>query len=171
MNAKEKADRIDELKDLVGYIQKEIERAEELIMRLAICNINLIENLCENRYDNPLLNKVHALCDGLDNLQKQVELLCEARAKLKALENTENTEKTTSTLWIARDEDKKLWLYVKEPRRATTFFVESSDTFESDNTHECEMRIEDRKDAKVQLSSDLFPEVTWENSPQQLKLF
>lgn len=82
----EKADRIDELKDLVGYIQKEIERAEELIMRLAICDINLIENLCNNLYENPLLNKVHAICEELDNLQKQVELLCEARAKLKALE-------------------------------------------------------------------------------------
>ena len=162
MNAKEKADRIEELEFLVERIPKEIERAEEAIMRLAICDLNIIKNVCDNLYENPLLNKVHALCEELDNLQKQVELLCEARAKLKALENT---EKTTSTLWIARDEDKKLWLYVKEPHRAATFFIES------DNTYGLEMRIEDREDGRVQLSSDLFPEVTWENSPQQLKLF
>ena len=92
MNAKEKADRIEELEFLVERIPKEIERAEEAIMRLAICDINLIKNICDNRYDNPLLNKVHALCKELDNLQKQVELLCEARAKLKALEKTETTE-------------------------------------------------------------------------------
>ena len=73
-------------------------------------------------------------------------------------------EKATNTMWIARDKDKTLWLYVKKPRRALTFFVES-DTFES------QMRIEDRKDSKVRLCSDLFPEVTWGNSPQQLKLF
>ncbi|MBR4552871.1 MAG: hypothetical protein IKO20_04025 [Bacteroidaceae bacterium] len=160
MTAKEKADRIDELKDLVGYIQKEIERAEEAIMRLAICDINIIENLCNNLYENPLLNKVHALCKELDNLQKQVELLCEARAKLKALENT---EKATSTLWIARDKDAKLWLYVKKPHRSTTVFVDSDLT--------SYMHIDDREDSKVRLCPDLFPEVTWENSPQQLKLF
>lgn len=165
MKAKEKADRINELKDLVGYIQKEIERAEEVIMRLAICDINLIENLCDNLYENPLLNKVHALCEELDNLQKQVELLCEARAKLKALENTETTEKTTSTLWIARDEDKTLYLYVKEPRRGTYGFMVDEDTLTS------QMRIEDSDITYARLPSDLFPEVTWENSPQQLKLF
>lgn len=163
MNAKEKAERIEELKDLVERIPKKIERAEELIMRLAICDRNQIENLCEKFYDNPLLDKVQALCDELDNLQKQVELLCEARAELKALEKTETTEKTektTSTLWIARDKDEKLWLYVKKPRRSTTVFVDSDLTFH--------MQIEDRKDSKVQLSSDLFPEVTWGNSPQEL---
>lgn len=71
-------------------------------------------------------------------------------------------EKAISTLWIARDKDKTLWLYVKKPRRALTFFVES------DLSHESQMRIEDRKDSKVRLSSDLFPEVTWGNSPQEL---
>lgn len=86
MAAKEKDDRIEELEFLVERMPKEIERAEELIMRLAICDINLIENLCDNLYENPLLNKVHALCKELDNLQKQVEFLCEARAELKALE-------------------------------------------------------------------------------------
>lgn len=71
-------------------------------------------------------------------------------------------EKAISTLWIARDKDKKLWLYVEKPHRAATFFIEG------DNTHGYEMRIDDRKDSKVRLSSDLFPEVTWENSPQEL---
>ena len=74
-------------------------------------------------------------------------------------------EKAISTLWIARDEDKTLWLYVKKPRRELTFFVESERSYES------AMRIEYCKDCKVLLSSDIFPEVTWENSPQQLKLF
>lgn len=68
-------------------------------------------------------------------------------------------------MWIARDKNKTLWLYVKKPRRALTFFVES------DLSRESTMRIGDRKDSKVQLCSDLYPEVTWGNSPQQLKLF
>lgn len=71
-------------------------------------------------------------------------------------------EKAISTLWIARDKDESLWMYVKKPIRRETFFVES------ELSHESAMRIEYCKDCKVLLCSDLFPEVTWGNSPQEL---
>ena len=57
------------------------------------------------------------------------------------------------TLWIARDKSKALWIYCDKPIR----FENSFDT---------ETGIE----PKMWLNDEDFPEVTWENSPQQVEL-
>lgn len=53
-------------------------------------------------------------------------------------------------LWIARDEDGDLYLYEREPIRESDFFYSSYDTIEVDK--------------------NLFPKVTFENSPQEVEL-
>ena len=54
------------------------------------------------------------------------------------------------TLWIARDKDGKLWLYIKEPIKLK----------------EQELFIAHR----YCIDNDLFPSVTFENSPHQVEL-
>ena len=58
-------------------------------------------------------------------------------------------------LWIARDEDNKLYLYGHKPTRLGTTFKDEKD----DGIHNGFL---------VKLPGDVFPEVTWENSPKQL---
>ena len=55
-------------------------------------------------------------------------------------------------LWIARDKSGSLWLYYDKPVK-----------FE--NSFDAETGIEPR----MWLNNEDFPEVTWENSPQQVE--
>lgn len=55
-------------------------------------------------------------------------------------------------MWIARDEDGSLYIYKGKPSRYNGFF---------DN---------DINYSSISLNSDLFPEVTWENSPQEIEI-
>lgn len=52
-------------------------------------------------------------------------------------------------LWIARDKDFRLFLYKRKPIKGNVVFLGGS----------C-----------FQLNTDDFPEVTWENSPQKVKI-
>lgn len=58
-------------------------------------------------------------------------------------------------LWIARDKDKSLFLYLNKP-------IINNDTFTVDwnKPHWWD----------AQLTNDMFPEVTFENSPQQVEI-
>ena len=54
--------------------------------------------------------------------------------------------------WIARDKNGELFIYTSKPQRDKDEFLlidKNSDCFEIDN-------------------NDLYPEVTWENSPKEL---
>lgn len=55
--------------------------------------------------------------------------------------------------WIARDKDNDLYLYPSKPRKGDYRFT-------------CGYVYEDY----INLNSDLFPEVTFENSPQEVEL-
>jgi hypothetical protein len=56
-------------------------------------------------------------------------------------------------LWAARDENGGLWLYVKKPYRdLSTFFPQKLGTYNE------------------RLPDELFPELTWENSPKRVKI-
>lgn len=58
-------------------------------------------------------------------------------------------------LWIARDKDGELCLYKTKPwKRINTIY--HNDEF-------------DCNDSFIKIDSDLFPEVTWENSPKKVK--
>ena len=56
-----------------------------------------------------------------------------------------------TTLWIARDKDKTLWVYDNEPIKEINSFSCS------DDVTEC-----------YQLDDKMYPELTFENSPQRL---
>ena len=56
-------------------------------------------------------------------------------------------------MWIARDKDGELYLYPTEPRKGDFRFT-------------CGHVYEDY----IQLNCDEFPEVTFENSPQEVEL-
>ena len=53
-------------------------------------------------------------------------------------------------LWIARDEDGDLYLYEREPNREFDYFYSSY--------------------VYIRIDENLFPEVTFENSPKQVEL-
>lgn len=53
-------------------------------------------------------------------------------------------------MWIARDENKDLYLYEREPIKEYDYFYSSY--------------------VSIELDKNLFPEVTWENSPKQVEL-
>ena len=53
-------------------------------------------------------------------------------------------------LWIARDEDGDLYLYEREPIRAFDYFYSSY--------------------TSIRIDENLFPKVTFENSPQEVEL-
>lgn len=57
------------------------------------------------------------------------------------------------TLWIARDDNNDLWVYVNKP-------VRFRDYFDTKNEFAYKMCIDEKS----------FLEVTWENSPQQVEL-
>lgn len=52
-------------------------------------------------------------------------------------------------LWIARDYNKQLWLHTSKPYRNGYVF---------------------QSNKYLQISSDKFPEITWENSPRKVKI-
>ena len=56
-------------------------------------------------------------------------------------------------LWIARDEDGDLWLYNRELEKKFGGFVPTDDN--------CDI---------MAIDNDLFPEVTFENSPKQMTM-
>lgn len=56
-------------------------------------------------------------------------------------------------LWIARDKDGELVLYTERPERIDDIFIAPTE-----DTH------------IIFLEEDRYPEVTWENSPQQVEL-
>lgn len=56
-------------------------------------------------------------------------------------------------LYIARDKDGDLFLYNKKPRQLPDIFISEELGFHV-----------------IIIDSELFPEVTWENSPQQVEL-
>lgn len=59
-------------------------------------------------------------------------------------------------LWIARDKDGKLYLYKTKPwKRVNAIYL--------CNEFDCD-------DSFINIDSDLFPEVTFENSPQEVEL-
>lgn len=55
-------------------------------------------------------------------------------------------------LWIARDMDGQLFLYRTEPRRCKNMFASTGSI------------------VGIRLLKELFPEVTFENSPQEVEL-
>lgn len=55
-------------------------------------------------------------------------------------------------MWIARDTSGALWLYEKKPQQLQTIFL--------GGVH----------NESMQLLDDAFPEVTFENSPQEVEL-
>lgn len=57
-------------------------------------------------------------------------------------------------LWIARNADNKLFLFQQEPCRNIKWGVFTSN---------------DHSGRKVFMQYDIFPEVTWKNSPQQVE--
>ena len=57
------------------------------------------------------------------------------------------------TLWIARDKNGSLWAYKRKPERTEKSF-------------DIEYGVHER----MYLDSEDYPEVTWENSPQQVEL-
>lgn len=57
-------------------------------------------------------------------------------------------------LYIARDRCGGLYLYNDEPIKANNFGV-----FQADNNYD-----------EIEINPELFPEVTYENSPQQVEL-
>lgn len=55
-------------------------------------------------------------------------------------------------LWIARDKDGLLYLYYNMPEKHSDFFVSNAGYNE------------------IRLNDSMFPEVTFENSPQEIEL-
>ena len=54
-------------------------------------------------------------------------------------------------LWIARDKDGLLYLHIDKPMRVRSFFINESNR-------------------SIWIDKDLFPEVTFENSPVEVEL-
>ena len=60
-------------------------------------------------------------------------------------------------LWIARFEKGSLWLFSEKPIRIRNFYaINNTDKYPEPYT--------------IRLNDDLFPEVTFENSPQEVEL-
>ena len=64
------------------------------------------------------------------------------------------------SMWVARDKDGTLWLYIDEPRRSSIFSKWEVDTEKSLL----------RSDDCMEIDGDLFPELKWEDEPIQIKL-
>lgn len=69
-----------------------------------------------------------------------------------------------NNLWIARDKNGYLYLYNNKPIR-----TKECTEFENNYNSEYEDSI-DNDYGYIEINSKLFPEVTWENSPQQVEL-
>lgn len=66
-------------------------------------------------------------------------------------------------LWIARDKDNSLFIYNNKP-----VIHKEYESFDVDlNNNDSNIFYFDRV---IQINSELFPEVTYENSPQQVEL-
>lgn len=78
---------------------------------------------------------------------------------LKCLNTLMDNVKQPS-MWIARDKDGTLWLYIDEPRRSSIFSKWEVDTEKSLL----------RADDCMEIDGDLFPELKWEDEPLEIKL-
>ena len=72
-------------------------------------------------------------------------------------------------LYIARDKNGYLYLYNNKPIRTKegTEFENNYDSEYEDIVYKDYLEIDK---GSIEIDSELFPEVTWENSPQQVKL-
>ena len=72
-------------------------------------------------------------------------------------------------LWVARDKNGYLYLYNNKPIRTKegTEFENDYDSGYVDSIYKDYLEIDK---GYIEIDSELFPEVTWENSPQQVKL-
>jgi hypothetical protein len=71
-----------------------------------------------------------------------------------------------NSIWIARDEDGDLLAFASKPVRSESEFFASeiwTDVFDEEYSEYCEGT------PFVQLPKHFYPEVTWENSPVELK--
>ncbi len=75
-----------------------------------------------------------------------------------------NNPSHTTTWWIARDEGGALYLYSSKPHRHNRH--KSAKVFISNYERGCDP-IEDEM---IKVPRKLFPEVTWENSPQEVEI-
>lgn len=72
-------------------------------------------------------------------------------------------------LWVARNKYGYLYLYNNKPIRTKegTEFENNYDSVYEDIVYKDYLEIDK---GYIEIDSELFPEVTWENSPQQVKL-
>lgn len=63
-------------------------------------------------------------------------------------------------MWVARDKDGTLWLYIDEPRRSSIFSKWEVDTEKSLL----------RADDCMEIDGDLFQELKWEDEPIEVEL-
>lgn len=64
--------------------------------------------------------------------------------------------KKTSNLWIARDKSGELYIYAEKPERNGTVFYTRN------------VKFVNLYKSFPMLVSEMYPEVTWENSPKEL---
>ena len=62
-------------------------------------------------------------------------------------------------LYVARDQDKRLWLHTDEPKRIKSHGYFAAPLRFGGNVHDC-----------MEIDAENFPSVTWENSPQEVEL-
>lgn len=72
-----------------------------------------------------------------------------------------------NTLWMIRDEDGRLYLFNNKP---IIWNFEGSPVFVPNRYKGTPLNHEDIPYLIMKIDSKLFPEVTFENSPQQVKL-
>lgn len=73
---------------------------------------------------------------------------------IKKKKNESLRKECPESWWVARDKDRKVFIYNSEPIR-----LESEFKFDGDSFGHC-----------VELHNGLFPEITWENSPKKIKM-
>ena len=69
----------------------------------------------------------------------------------------QTSRNSTNNLWVARDKDEMLYIYRGKPKKLETLFYADYDLLQ----HSPEMEY-------FSLPKDMYPEVTWENSPKEL---
>lgn len=66
-------------------------------------------------------------------------------------------------LWVARDKDNRLFIYNNKP-----VWHKEYESFDVDlNNHNSNIFYFENV---IEVNAELFPELTWENSPQQIEL-
>lgn len=63
-------------------------------------------------------------------------------------------------MWVARDKDECLWLYIDKPKRS-----ETRDWWEVDTQNSLL-----RDDDCMEINGDLFPKIRWEDEPLEVEL-